>query len=116
MGKDLFGRLEAEVNAREETAGLSMADILDLPNPPRELINWIIRQAEVGLAQAAAQLGQDEPSASKTLNALLDKGYLYEIEVKGERHFRVCLLSKRKQSMPSNLWKALEDKPDQTDQ
>jgi hypothetical protein len=48
MSGDLFSRLQAEVEAREKAAGLSMADALALPDAPRKLFNWLVRRGEVG--------------------------------------------------------------------
>lgn len=44
MGEGLFGRLEQELEARDKAAGLSMADILSLPDTLRALVNWMLRK------------------------------------------------------------------------
>ncbi len=113
MGKGLFGRLQNEVNAREKTPGITIADILDLPDSLRDLINWMMREVEVSLPELAAHLGKDEPSARAMLATLLDKGFVREIEMKGKLTYRVRLAPKRKITMPANLWKALDDKIDE---
>ena len=110
MGKGLFGRVQAEVKAREKTLGLSVADILDMPDPPRNLINWMMRQVEVTLPQAATHLGKDETNARAMLTSLMEKGFVREIDIKGDLRYRVRLAPKRKSALPSNLWRVLDDK------
>ncbi len=110
MGKGLFGRLQNEMNAREKTPGVTVADILELPDVPRNLINWMMREIEVDLMEVANHLQTDESGAKKALAPLIDKGFVREIEMKGQVMYRVRLAPKRKSSMPSNLWKALDDK------
>ncbi len=113
MGKGLFGRLQAEVTVREKNPGLDMGNILDLPDGEREIITWMLREKSVDLAHMAAHLGQDETHARATLDSLVEKGYVREIDIKGNVEYRVRLKPKRKVNMPSNLWAALEDKTDQ---
>jgi len=110
MGKGLFGRLQNEVNAREKTPGVTVADILEMPDTLRDVINWMMREIQVSLPQVAQHLGKDEPSARTMLATLVDKGFVREIDLKGQLFYRVRLASKRKNTMPANLWKALDDK------
>lgn len=110
MGKGLFGRLQTEVTVREKNPGLDMGNILDLPDDLREIITWMLRESHVDLSQMTAHLGKDEAAARAMIDSLLDKGYIREIDMKGQVQYRVRLKPKRKVNMPSNLWKALEDK------
>ena len=110
MSKGLFGRLQEEVVAREKTPGLDMTEILDLPDSLREIINWMLRETQVTFAQVVTRMGKDEPTARAMLDNLLDKGYIREIDMKGQVQYRVRLKPKRKHNIPSNLWKALDDK------
>ncbi len=110
MMKGLFGRIQDEFKAREKTPGLDMTDILDMPDNLREIINWMLRNTYVDLQQLTARMDNDEQKARDMLNTLLDKGYIREIDMKGHVQYRVRLKPKRKHNMPSNLWKALDDK------
>lgn len=110
MGKGLFGRVQDEMEAREKTPGLTMADILALPEAQRDLLIWMTRAVEVTMPQVIAQMGNDEAGARAMLATLLAKGFVREIEIKGTLRYRVRLAPKRKGSMPSNLWKALDEK------
>lgn len=113
MGKGLFGRLQNEVNAREKTPGITVADILELPDSLRDVINWMMREIEVSLPEIAEHFGKDEKSARAMVASLVEKGFVREIDMKGKLAYRVRLAPKRKSSMHSNLWKALDDKIDE---
>jgi Fic family protein len=110
MDNGLFGRLEQELQAREKAAGLSMADILDLPDTLRSLINWILRQNLVSLHDVMVQLGQNEATARATITELVDKGFVRAIEVRGETNYKVRMASQAERNAPSNLWQALDEK------
>ncbi|HJW30924.1 MAG TPA: hypothetical protein VJ508_16945 [Saprospiraceae bacterium] len=110
MTKGLFGRIQDEFRAREKTPGLDMTDILDLPDNFREVINWMLRQTSVDVPQMTAHLANNEQNARAMISTLLDKGYIREIDINGSVQYRVRLKPKRKHNMPSNLWKALENK------
>ncbi len=110
MGKGLFGRVQSELDARGKTPGLSMADILELPESLRALINWMMRQEDVTLQEISAYLQQDQTHACAMLGELVEKGFVREVPIKGEQRYRVRLAPKRKKDIPSDLWKALDDK------
>ncbi len=110
MSKGLFGRLEQELEARDKAAGLSMADILGLPDPLRELVNWMLRKNVVSLQDAMAQVGQDEATTHSTLATLVDKGFVREMQIRGETHYKVRISSRARRALPSNLWRALDEK------
>lgn len=103
----LFDRLGQELQAREKASGLSMADVLTLPDDLRRLFNWMMRQEEVSLAEVAAHLGQDEPSAQDTLARLIEQCFVREMPA---GRYRVRLAPKRGRQLPVNIWQALDEK------
>ena len=110
MSKGLFDRVEGELEAREKSPGLSMSDLLALPDVPSRLLNWMMRQGQVTLADAMTFLAQDETQTRALLDDLRSKGYIREIEMRGITQFRVRLAPKRGRALPANLWAALDDK------
>ena len=110
MGRGLFDRVEGELAARERSPGLSMADLLTLPEPQGGLLKWMIRQEQVSFADVVAFLGQDEEHARGVLAELCEKAFLRPIEMRGATHYRVRLAPKRGRALPANLWQALSDK------
>jgi hypothetical protein len=110
LSKGLFNRLEGELEAREQSLGLKMADLLTLPDELSCLLNWMIRQGQVSLADTAAFLNQDETSARNLLAEVLGRGYVREIELREGTFYRVRLAPKPGRTLPANLWQALDDK------
>jgi hypothetical protein len=110
MPKGLFGRVQDELEAREKTPGLSMADVLDLPDTLRQLVNWMMREDQVGLPQVMAHLGQDATAARATLATLVDKGFVREMQIHGETRYRVRIAPRRRRAVPLNIWQALDEK------
>ena len=91
-----------------DATGLQMADVLTLPDPSRQLINWMMRQGEVSLAEVAAHSGQDEEVARAMLEELAEQGFVREIAVEGEIHYRPQFAPKRGHQLPEHIWQALE--------
>jgi len=110
MSTGLFGRLQGELDAREKAAGLSVADILDLPDPLRRLMNWLMRQDEAGLAEVAAYLGEDEARTRAMLDELGEKGFVRELQISGKLYYRVRLARRRKSQLSLDIWRALDTK------
>lgn len=110
MTKGLFDRLQAEIDGREKAAGLSMADVLSLPDALRQLFNWMLRQEDVSLADVIQFTGQSEKKVREMLNTLVEKGFVREMKVGEEYHYKVRLAFKRGQQLPLNIWQALDGK------
>jgi len=110
MSTGLFGRLQEELEAREKAAGLSVADILDLPDPLRRLMNWLMRQDEAGLEQVAAYIKEDEAKTQAMLDELAEKGFVRKLQISGKLNYRVRLAHRRKSQLSLDIWQALDTK------
>lgn len=110
MGKGLFGRVQQELEAREKTPGLTMADIISLPDDLRRLVNWMMREGDVQLAEMVAHMEADEDAVRSMLKNLLEKGFVSELEIEGETCYRVRLAPRRRRDIPLDIWQCLEDK------
>lgn len=113
MSQGMFDRIEGEMAAREKSPGLSMADLLTLPEPLSGLLNWMVRQGPAAFADVVAFLGGDETHTRLVLADLLDKGFIRECEIHGLTQYRAPLAPKRGRALPSNLWQALGEKVEQ---
>lgn len=109
MAPGLFGRLQQELTARETVAGLTMADVLQLPPAERQLINWLIRTGDVSRAAVETQVG-DPARTQGLLSTLMTKGFIREYERTGEVHYQVRLAPRRQRELPANIWQALTDR------
>ena len=110
MDEGLFNRLQGELEAREKSPGLSMSDLLALPEPQSGLLRWMVRKGQVGLGDVTTFLEQDEAYTRALLADLLDKGFVREIEMRGVKQYLVRLAPKPRRELPANLWQALDDK------
>ncbi len=110
MCSGLFGRLEQELEAREKTPGLSMSDILTMPDNLRRLVSWMIRERQVELEAAEAYLGQSPEEIRALMDNLIEKGYAIEFEMRGKTFFRIRLALKRGREIPLDIWASLDDK------
>lgn len=106
----IWGRVKAEVDAREGRKGLSPYDLLELPKNERNLMKKLLKQRVISLAEAAADLKQTEAEAEKTLSALVEKTFLIEFEKKGEKHYKLLLARKEGKELPFNIWEDLAQK------
>lgn len=100
-----FGSIGTE---RQEDKGLSMADILMLPDAQRRVVQWMMRQGDCALHDVAANTEQDEGDAAIALYDLMEQGFVQEIEVDDETLYRIRLASKEGiKQLPQTIQQAL---------
>lgn len=120
MSKGLFDRLQSELDAREKAAGLSMADVLMLPDSLRALVNWMLDQEQIRFSAIVAHSGQSEADARAMVAKLVERGFISRLEnrmeSKVEREddaiYRIRFARKRGATLPLNVWRALDNKLD----
>jgi len=110
LSNGMFDRLQGEWVGFDQSPGLSMAELLALPEPLGDLLNWMVRQGQVAVTEIAAFLGLDESQAQAILVDLCSNRFVRKIETPGVTNYCVCLAPKRRGGLPSYLWQALEDK------
>lgn len=59
-----------------DAAGMKMSAILTLPEPQARLMTQMVRGGRIGLQMAAQLLSQTPTAAEKTLNDLMNRGYI----------------------------------------
>jgi hypothetical protein len=106
----IWGRVQAEVDAREGRKGLSPYDLLELPKRQRDLVKRLLKQRVISLRDAAAELQQTEAEAAQTLGDLVEKTFLIEFEKKGETHYKLLMARKAGKELPFNIWDDLAQK------
>jgi hypothetical protein len=93
-------------------AGLSMADVLALPDSQQQILTWMTRegvtgQGTVSLAQVATHVGRSEQVARTVLRSLVEQDFVQEVEVQGETRYRPRLVARRGRELPEDIWQAL---------
>jgi hypothetical protein len=106
----IWGRVQAEVDARQGRKGMNPMDLLEMPKPQRDLMKKLLKQRVISLSDAAVELDQSEAEAAKTLGALVEKTFLIEFEKKGEKHYKLLLARKEGKELPFNIWDDLAEK------
>ena len=88
-----------------EPVGVSMADVLALPDELQMIVTWLIRQGEAGLSEVAALIQQDEAITNSLLADLVAQGFVQEVpgEGEGQPRYRVLLASKRTRKLSLDL-------------
>ncbi len=90
---------------KEQQAGVTMTEVLALPEELRMIVIWLIRKGEAGLAEVAAFIEQDDATARDLVAVLIARGFVQEVvhEVDGQSHYRVKLAAKRGKQLPLDL-------------
>jgi hypothetical protein len=91
-----------------DTVGLSPSDVLTLPDAQRQLVNWMLRQGEVNLAQVAAHCRQPAEAVHSLLSPLVQQGFVRERQVHGTAHYRASFAPTRGRQITPEIWQALE--------
>lgn len=106
--------VETKIATRESeiSSGLSMLDILTLPDDQRQLMNWIIRQGSVKLRDVVNRIKQDEVVALSLLEQLLKQGFIQQLDSEDEWVYQPLLTSKvvkKSTRLSQDVWPSLED-------
>ena len=106
------GRLP-DLEAPELSAGLQPSDLLAFPEPQSNLLIWMLRREVVTFVEVLAFLGRGEREMHALLVGLHDRGFVHEIELRGERRYRVHMASKRRRALSPISWYALDEDAEQ---
>ena len=106
---NLFDRLQDEINSQENQDGISPVDLLDLPRSISKIIRKIIRKNGMRLDQVAQELDQSLEETKKSLDELVEKGYIRQVEVKKEIWYKARFAQKRSRTLSADFWSALDD-------
>lgn len=94
-------------SASAKLAGLRMLDLLTLPDPQRQTLNWMLRQGSVTLAQIATQTGQDNEQVNAFLASLVERGFVKITETDGEIRYVPNLVA-RQTAIGRDFWTLLD--------
>ena len=85
----------------------SMADVLALPDIPRLLVQWILRQEAVELKDVMTYMDTDERASRDLLETLVEQGFLQMSDTSARRTYQVRLSARRGRQSSQNLWQTL---------
>jgi hypothetical protein len=104
----LFDRLQGEIEDREQPGGLSPIDLLDMPPALAAVVKQIVRRNGMKLTEISESLGESLENTRQTLNELIQKGYVRQVEVKGDSWYKAHFAQKRNRTVSQTLWTALD--------
>jgi amino acid permease len=90
-----------------DIAGLSLADVIALPERDAELVGWIARRGEVGLRELAERTGGNTGAARALVASLIERGVVAETSAAGERRYAARAAARRRGRLPAQIWQAL---------
>lgn len=90
-------------------SGVSMFDVLLLPDPERQLVNWIIRQGKATLSDCVHHTGKPEASVETTLKNLVEQGLLQFSHFADDGYYKPQLTSEKQRLLPNQIWEVLKD-------
>ena len=99
----VFDSSQPEQNRRDTPPERTMADVLELPENLRPIIDYLIEQGESELPTVAAHIGQNETSTHALLTDLIEKGFVQDIVASGKHRYRVRLVTRRRLRFPLDL-------------
>lgn len=98
-----FDSSQPEQNRRDTPPERTMADVLELPENLRPIIDYLIEHGERELPEVAAHIGQDETSTHALLTDLIEKGFVQEMVASRKPRYRVRLVTRRRMRFPLDL-------------
>jgi len=82
----------------------SMADVIDLPKDQRQIVNWIIRQKKVTLAEIVDYTKLTEQAIQENIQILISAGFITEMQENGIVFYQTCLNQTRKSKLSQQIW------------
>ncbi|HEX7589218.1 MAG TPA: hypothetical protein VF478_12955, partial [Anaerolineae bacterium] len=101
----VYGRVQAELDARAQAAALTMAHVNDLPEKLRETMKWMMKEESVGVHHIVAGLGHDEAAAKELLSNLVARGLIHQTTKDGQVVYRSRLATNAPRP---HVWQSLE--------
>jgi predicted transcriptional regulator len=111
----LFDRLQDEIDARGRSEGLSPIDLLDLPAEVAAITKKIVRRNGMSLAEIAEEMQQTPEAVQVTLDELVERGFIRQIEVQDEIWYKANFARKPDKKLAQGVWSVLDNLLDQNE-
>ena len=93
--------------------GLTVYDLLALPQEQRQILSWIQRQTLCSLQMISDYLKQPEDYASQWLDDLCQKGFVDTIHTEEGILYQICLISMQRQRRQKTKFSLLDKLADE---
>lgn len=91
----------------KQSPAKSIADVMNLPDDQRQLVNWITHQKKVTLAEIALYTNQAEEVAQQHLQTLITQGFIQDINDDGSVYYQPRFVGKSKSKLSPKIWDKL---------
>ncbi|MBW4556356.1 MAG: ArsR family transcriptional regulator [Trichormus sp. ATA11-4-KO1] len=91
----------------ESSEQKSLADVMDLPDEQRQVVNWIIRQKRVTLLEVISHTNLAEEVVQNCLQSLLSQGFIQELNDSEAIYYQPRLIDQKQSRLPPNIWDKL---------
>jgi hypothetical protein len=111
----LFDRLQRELNSRQEEAqeGISVLDLVDLPEPLRKIMRLMFRKTKLKYtySEVATEMESfNKQELDQMLVALVKQGWLIRFGEDESATYKVNLSRKRGSTLDNNFWSVIDRK------
>ncbi len=104
----LLGRRSPPRRSPAEGGGVSILDVLELPNDLRTAMNSVTRLGQATAAQVASSIDVEVAQAVQLLDTLVARGHLRQTGHGAQSIYEPALGRSRRPGLSSGLWEKLE--------
>lgn len=101
MNPDSIALLEKQVQDWDRSEGLNMIDLLEITDPLRRVLNWIVRQDQVTLKELSDYLELDIEKSNSLVEMMMSHKIIIKVIRDGETRFRAHIIIRGKRSPAS---------------
>ncbi len=101
----------SSARSQRQPPAFNVSQLIDLPEPLRELMLEINRSEPVSLAELSRTLGRDQTLVEMQINQLMAQNWLdMQEDALGEWVYRIRMSPGRKRILPPGIWQSLDDR------
>jgi DNA-binding MarR family transcriptional regulator len=93
----------------QASKGLTLSDLMLLPDDERRLVNTMKRQLMMSLEELALQLEESPTAIASLLDRLIQKGFVSKTGDPDNPSYQVCFSPKRARQIPTKLMQLDDD-------
>lgn len=93
----------SNLNSEQSPVQKSLADVMELPDEQRQIVNWISRNPKVTLAQVVEHTKLTEEIVQQHLQELTAQNFLQEIRADDSVYYQRYLVSKQKSKLSPKI-------------
>ena len=105
--KDLFASLQEDLDQRRRMAGMKPADLLELPDVERRVVQHLVRNGDTFEDELGPAVGLSPHEVEAALTSLAGKSFVRRATFKGRRLVRTYFAWSRASGAGEDVWSKL---------